>query len=703
MRRSQLARKPTNNTRTKTFSLKGGLNLVDAPLTIPEGQGIIATNFDPLPREGYRRIQGFERYDGQPLSSVASYWILNYDGGTAAISEGDIVTGLTSGNTGEALINQVGTVATGLLVLTNVTGSFTDNEDLQVSAATKCIADGLATKRAASTPANDTIYLRDAIETQRLKILKVGAANGSGPVRGIQTYNGSEYAFRDNSGATQCLMWKSTLTGWVLQSLGNRIPFTDAGAGVAYVEGETITGTTSGASAAISRVVLQSGAWGTDAKGYFIIGAVTAGPFQAEATTGSTAGAVPIDSAEIANTMAAGGRYEFENYNFFASTFTRRMYGVNGVSEAFEWDGTVFVPILTGNTTDTPSHLAINEYHLQLSFSNGSLQNSATGTPYVWAGGGAAEVGTGDDIVGLKKEVGGALIIICRNRTFALHGKNTVALPWDLKILSEEAGGIEWTLQRLGSTKYLDDRGFMDIKAVLDFGDFNTSTYSQLIEPLVEQKKSLAISSIIVKSKSQIRVFFSDGTGIIAGFNNNKLSGFTTLNYISSAGSSIIVQCTSNGEDSTGKEVLYFGADDGYVYKMDSGTSFDGGPVSATLQLTYSNLGSPSYDKQFKKVIIEANGSNGTEIKYNVLLDYSSGRSPAGITTIKTLTAGGSLWNTVNWNQFVWASDDVTRIESGISGVGRNIALQISSVGTYEEPYTLYGITYHYIIRKLVR
>ena len=210
------------------------------------------------------------------------------------------------------------------------------------------VADGSTTQRGAATSTLDATYNQDSIETARALIGKVGAADGSGPIRGTHTYMGDQYAFRDNAAATACLMYKATSAGFVKQELGNRLPFTDAGAGVAYVEGEVITGTTSLATATILRVVLQSGTWGTDAVGYLIIGDVTGGPFQAEATTGSIAGAVPIDSAEVANTMEPGGRYECANDNFFGSTFTLRMYGVNGVSEAFEWDGTVLVPIITG-------------------------------------------------------------------------------------------------------------------------------------------------------------------------------------------------------------------------------------------------------------------------------------------------------------------------------------------------------------------
>jgi len=703
MRRSNLARKPNGAVRTKSFSLKGGLNLVDSPMSIPEGSALLARNYELLPTNGYRRIQGHERFDGQSKPSEASYWILNYDGGTGAISEGDTVTGLVTGHTGVALLDQVGTVASGYLVLTNCTGVFQDDEALQVSAVTKAIANGTADERGASSAADDATHIQDAIETQRALIGKVGAADGSGAVLGVHVFQGDTYAFRNNAAGTACLMWKSTAAGWVQQTLGNRISFADAGAGVAYVEGETITGTTSGASAVISRVVLQSGAWGTDAAGYFIIGAVTSGPFQAEATTGSVSGAVPITGAETANTIAPNGRFEFENYNFFGSTQTRRMYGVSGVDYAFEWDGSVFVPIITANTVDTPSHLAINEYHLMLAFANGSLQNSSTGTPYKWAGGGAAEIGVGADIVGLKKEIGSALVILCRSKTFALYGKNTTASPWDLRTISEESGGIEWSMQRIGQSRWLDDLGFINLSAVQEYGDFAASTYSQKIEPLVTAKKELLTASIICKKKNQILTYFSDGSGIVATFNNKKLSGFTTIKYTDGAGAALYVNCTANGEDSNGFEVMFLGGSDGYVYQLDSGTSFDGAVLSATFVLAYHHLGSPSYNKAFKKVVIEADGAVGALIQYNAIYDYSSGKSPSGITLEESMDSGGYYWNEVFWNQFNWSSADVTLVEGDLDGEGRNIGLQITSTSTYSEPHTLFGVTYHYLLRKLVR
>ena len=58
MRRSYGSRSPNNKVETKSFELKGGLNLVDPPIEIPAGMVLAATNYELLPRGGYRRIDG---------------------------------------------------------------------------------------------------------------------------------------------------------------------------------------------------------------------------------------------------------------------------------------------------------------------------------------------------------------------------------------------------------------------------------------------------------------------------------------------------------------------------------------------------------------------------------------------------------------------------------------------------------------------
>lgn len=142
MRHSRLSRAPNGDVRTETFTLKGGINLVDSPLDIPASMLLASLNFECGTRSGYLRTQGHERYDGQAKPSAASYWILAYDGGDGITPVVDgICTGLTSGASGKvlALVNDTGTFpgsdADGYVVLTQVSGDFQDNESLTFTGA----------------------------------------------------------------------------------------------------------------------------------------------------------------------------------------------------------------------------------------------------------------------------------------------------------------------------------------------------------------------------------------------------------------------------------------------------------------------------------------------------------------------------------------------------------------------------------------
>lgn len=128
--------------KTKYFSFDGGLNLVDPPLSTPDGMLLGVSNFELKVRGGYRRIDGIERFDGNLLPSDASYWVLNFDAGD--ITEppiGSEAHGNTSGAKGEVgsitLMSGswVGGDAAGYFILFNVTGTFQDDEIIHFTGA----------------------------------------------------------------------------------------------------------------------------------------------------------------------------------------------------------------------------------------------------------------------------------------------------------------------------------------------------------------------------------------------------------------------------------------------------------------------------------------------------------------------------------------------------------------------------------------
>jgi hypothetical protein len=684
---------------TAFIPLLGGEDLVSPALSINPGALTFSENYEPAIVYGYRRIDGFERADGRPRPSDASYWVLNFDAGSADFAVGDIITGGTSAATGEVLVVTVtsgtwgGGNAAGRLVLFNVSGTFQDNEAI-TAAGGAAVANGTASERGATNDTDDSTWLHAAIEATRTDIQ---AVPGSGRLLGVWLYGGVKYAFRNNAGGTAGVMFKSSTSGWTAVDLGRKLDFTSGGV-TEIVEGNTITGAISGATALVKRVVVTSGDWAAGtAAGYFVFISQT-GTFQAEnLNVGASLNLATIAGNSAAQTLLPSGRYEFINKNFYGSTATRRMYGCDGVNKAFEFDGTVYCPITTGMVDDTPIHIGEHKKHLFLAFRKGSVQHAAPGEPLVWAViTGPSEIGTGDEITGFANVPGGVFVVFNRNQTYLLYGSSVA--DWDLKLHADESGAIEWSTQSIGAPRYLDDRGMTSLDAVQNFGDFAASTFSQKIQALLDarMRNSSVTASIRVRTKDQYRVFFADGTGVIAKFRPKAIE-FTRINY------GIAVRCACSVEDTTGREVLLFGSDDGYVYEMDAGTSFDGDEIVGYLRLPFGHLKSPQQNKHFFKAVLEIDAPGGTALDFTHELNYGNPDTPLGTTQSLNVQSGGGQWGSAVWSEFVWGAQVVGTAEGYIDGDGVNLGMLIRSASTYDRPHTINGVNIHYSMRGRAR
>ena len=65
---------PNVKTKTEYTRFEGGLDLESPALLIPPGSLISGMNYVAATEGGYRRIDGYERYDGQASPSDATYY-----------------------------------------------------------------------------------------------------------------------------------------------------------------------------------------------------------------------------------------------------------------------------------------------------------------------------------------------------------------------------------------------------------------------------------------------------------------------------------------------------------------------------------------------------------------------------------------------------------------------------------------------------
>lgn len=669
--------------------MAGGLDVMTPPFQLKPGFCRAAQNFECSIYGGYRRIAGYERFDGRLKPSDATYTVLAASSITGGVS-GDTLTGATSGATGTIIA-----VTSAAFILTKTTGTYQAAENLQVAAATKGVCSAAGVIGGAATAKLNAQYKNLAADVYRALIT---AVPGSGKVLGVNLYNDVLYAFRNAVGGATAAMYKSTAAGWSLVALGRELSF-DTG-NLSIAEGVVITGATSGATATLTRAVLASGTYaGSTAAGRFIFASVT-GVFQngENLQTGGVTRAV-ARSADTAITLLPGGRYEFVNANFTGSTNTKRMYGCDGVNRAFEFDGTVFVPIATGMTADAPTHIAFHLYHLFLSFF-GSVQHSSPGFPYQWTPvTGAAELAMGDNVTGFQVQpaaaTAAALAIFTTGRTSVLYG--TGSSTWQLLPYRDEIGAAAYTMQTLAQTVFMDQQGVTDLATTQAYGNFTYAVLTNQVKSLLAGWKTLAIASSINRDLSQYRIFFTNNYALYICMIGRKVIGVMPVLYAD------VVRCACNGRMADGTEVSYFGSDNGMVFQMDKGTSFDGADIEAYLYLAYNFSRGGRTLKRYRDGVLECQGSGYAEFNLGYTLGY--GLTDVIQPAVQAVVTNFSsvFWDAFTWDAFVW--DGVTLGPSSfeLDGEAENISLAVTSLGDYFEPFTVTGGEIHYSPRREMR
>jgi hypothetical protein len=673
------------------FPLGGGLDLLTPAIALKPGQVTDAQNYEPQISGGYRRINGFERYDGHSAPTGTSYWMVPINK-TGTINVGDTITGASSGATCKVL-----SVITGYVVAGRLTGTFTNGENISVSAVVVGAINGSVLLNGASTPSDDSDYALLAANDQRLNI---SAVPGSGQIRGVWVYKDVVYAFRDNAGGTAGNMYKATASGWQQITFGTELQFSGATGQISA--GNTITGATSGATATVTIAMLRSGTWTASGAGTLILSGVT-GTFQnGENIQVGGVTKVVAASASTAITRQPGGRLEFSNYNFTGSTSTEKMYGADGVNLAFEFDGTNYVPIRTGMATDTPSHVIGYKNYLFLSFL-GSVQFSGLGAPYSWTTVlGAGEIATGDTVTGFVPQggtsSGSALAIFTAKRMHVLYGSS--GSDFKLVTSNSDIGFSAYTMQIVGNNTFgMTARGIQAVLTTLTYGDFDYSSISHLIQPYITLKQGLEVASTTLRTKNQYRLYYSDGTALVVGLTGDKVNGILPLNY-----GSKVVRCICTATLSSGQEVTYFGSDDGYIYKDNVGTSFDGSTIEAWIRLAFNHEKSPRMRKRFRRAVFE--GAVDYYAQVNITYDLGYGNPdvmPSDSTNNIALVGGGGYWDQFYWEQFTWDNQAIVNPSTSLEGTEKSISLLFYSNRAQDQSHTLQGVTLHSTPRRLER
>lgn len=674
---------PKTPVQVAVFALSGGLDLHTPMSAMQPGMARGSTfNFECAVKGGYTRIAGYERFDGRPSPSLAAYQALQV-AFTSTPSVGDAINGVTSGATAV-----VAMVDGAVLVLTKVSGTFAQGESLRVGASSPFGSISSLTPPPLSDEKAGSYSLAAFLRYRA----DIAAVPGSGPVLGVFAFNGAVYAWRNNTGGTAALLYKSSPAGWTAVARERELAFT-AGSGAPPAEGSTIT--KGSVSATVLRVVTQSGSWsGGTAAGRFIIGLPVGGSFTAGAFTAGVTATCSGPHSVI--TFLPGGTFEF----FIGDAgYGRRVYGCDGVNRGWEFDGTLLVPVTTGMVEDKPEHVVVHKKHLFFSFKH-SVQHSGLGEPHAWTPLlGAAEISLGDQVTGFLvmpgTQSGGALAITTSRSMSMLYG-NTSADWQKLPVDQDDgSGAYARTARYIGQGLVFNDRGVVSLTASQNYGNFDSAAMTQGLLQFVQAHRMNTTCAVLNRSRSQYRVFFSDGSGLYVTVLNGEYLGAMPVQFDHP------VMCAWNEPGTT--EETYFGSTDGMVYRMDIGGNFDGNAMSWALELAYADQGGPRVRKRYRRCSLEMQGAGYAEFDFGYSLSYGSeDADQPGITTVASSTKP-AYWDSFVWDQFVWDGRQVAPTEIEMDGTGESVSIAISGQSAYWPSFTINSVTLHYSPRRLTR
>ena len=242
-------------------------------------------------------------------------------------------------------------------------------------------------------------------------------------------------------------------------------------------------------------------------------------------------------------------------------------------------------------------------------------------------GNGAGTINVGTDVVGLAV-FRDQLIIFTTNSIRRLTG-NTSA-DFQLSPITDRIGCINGdTIQEVGGDiLYLAPDGLRLISATDRIGDFALDVASDKIQKdaITFLGTASIFSSVILRDKAQYRIF-----SYIESEQQSVAKGLIATKFISQGGAGMswattkgIKAYVADSRYAVDQETVAFANEDGYIYIMDTGNTFDSNIIEAIYESPFMPISDPQIRKTFYKMTLYAEPTGNMNLDVNLKYDFAS-------------------------------------------------------------------------------
>ena len=364
---------------------------------------------------------------------------------------------------------------------------------------------------------------------------------------------------------------------------------------------------------------------------------------------------------------------------------------------------TFFAEEITVTGTKGVKYVTTHDKHLVVGGVEDNLSTiffSSTLDPTSFSGTGSGSIVLEDQIEGIRG-FRNELFIFCTNSIFKLininDSSNIAIVP-----VTKNVGCLSgYSIQEIGGDLiFLAPDGLRTVAGTARIGDVELGTVSKAIQPLVtdltESINSYIISSVVLRDKSQYRLFYADASleqtqqkGIIGTLRPDGFQWSETR--------SLEVTAIGSGFDSNNVEQYYHGDTNGFVYQHDTGNSFDGTNILARYETPNYDYGDLGTLKTLHYVRVSASSEGITEPDVQVRFDYGNTDipQPPDLFDLGVINPpskfGDALFNT---NVFGGGDNPLIRIPLQGSGTSNNFTIISDDT---KPPYTINGFYVDYI------
>ena len=397
--------------------------------------------------------------------------------------------------------------------------------------------------------------------------------------------------------------------------------------------------------------------------------------------------------------------YDFRKFNFDG---TDKIVIVTGTSQPQIIDSSYSTTAVSGTGTSTSfSTVEIFKNHIFFSGATGATQQISFMGPFETndftsgAGGGVIKVDT--TIVALKV-FRGSLFIFGEDKIFKLTG-NTSS-DFSITPVTRNIGCVDkGSIQELGGDIiYLAPDGLRTIAATERIDDTELGTISKQIQERLEEVTTDNITSVVIRGKSQYRLFYPTTNGsesvskaVIGVIKTNTNTGELGYEYADMRG---VKPSSTDSDFIASVETIVHGGYDGYLYTQESGNTFSraatSNPISSIYRSPDLTMGDPGIRKSMQRVLVNYTNQGAVDTNLQVRYDFDSSSTPQPAAYPITTGNTPAIYNTGIYATSVYGQTGIPLVRQPVQGSGFAVALKITDAST-NPPISLKGFELEFV------